>query len=121
METEYGMSRSYMDEGELVLDPVVNEIVEVELDAADGFVLDGYPRNQNQAEYLESITDLDDVLYLAVDKDVLVDRLTGRQVCLNCSANYHVEFNLPAEAETCDECGNDLYHRVDDKEETIRE
>lgn len=121
METEYGTPRSYMDEGELVPDPVVNEIVEAELTAADGFVLDGYPRNHEQAEYLDSITDLDTVLYLAVDTDVLVDRLTGRRVCSNCGANYHVEFNPPTEADTCDVCGADLYHREDDQEDTARE
>ncbi|MFC7116660.1 adenylate kinase [Natronoarchaeum sp. GCM10025703] len=121
METEYGTPRSFMDEGELVPDPVVNEIVEAELTAADGFVLDGYPRNHDQAEYLDSITDLDGVLYLAVDEDVLVDRLTGRRVCSDCGANYHVEFNPPAEAGTCDECGGGLYHREDDQEETARE
>ncbi|ELY35514.1 adenylate kinase [Natronorubrum tibetense] len=121
METEYGTPASYMDEGELVPDPVVNEIVEAELEAADGFVLDGYPRNQDQAEYLDSITDLDGVLYLAVDKEVLIERLTGRRVCSNCGANYHVKFNPPAEAGTCNECGGDLYHREDDQEETARE
>lgn len=121
METEYGTPRSFMDEGELVPDPVVNEIVEAELTAADGFVLGGYPRNHDQAEYLDTITDLDGVLYLAVDEDVLVDRLTGRRVCSDCGANYHVEFNPPAEAGTCDECGGDLYHREDDQEETARE
>lgn len=121
METEYGTPRSYMDDGELVPDPVVNEIVEAELTAADGFVLDGYPRNQNQAEYLDSITDLDGVLYLAVDEEVLIERLTGRRVCSDCGANYHVEFNPPAEAGTCDECGGNLYHREDDQKETARE
>lgn len=121
METEYGTPRSYMDKGELVPDPVVNEIVEAELKSADGFVLDGYPRNRDQAEYLDLITDLDSVLYLAVDKDVLVDRLTGRRVCSNCGANYHVEFYPPVEAGTCDVCGEDLYHREDDQEETVRE
>ncbi len=121
METEYGTPRSYMDEGELVPDPVVNEIVEAELEASDGFVLDGYPRNKDQAEHLDSITDLDAVLHLAVDKDVLVDRLTGRRVCSNCSANYHMEFNPPAEAGVCDDCGDDLYHREDDQEDTVRE
>lgn len=121
METEYGTPRSYMSEGELVPDPVVNEIVEAELDAASGFVLDGYPRNQEQAEYLDSITDLDEVLHLAVETDVLIDRLTGRRVCSNCSANYHVEFNPPAETGTCDVCGADLYHREDDHEETAQD
>lgn len=121
METEYGTPRSYMDTGELVPDPVVNEIVEAELEAANGFVLDGYPRNHDQAEYLDSITDLDGVLYLAVDKDVLVNRLTGRRVCSNCGANYHIEFNQPADAGLCDVCSGELYHREDDQEETARE
>lgn len=121
METEYGTPRSYMDEGELVPDPVVNEIVEAELESADGFVLDGYPRNREQAEYLDSITDLDGVIHLAVDEDVLVDRLTGRRVCSDCGANYHVEFNPPSEEGTCDVCGGELYHREDDKKETAEE
>jgi adenylate kinase len=121
METEYGTPREYMEAGELVPDPVVNEIVEAALADADGFVLDGYPRNLDQAEYLSEITDLDAVIFLDVDEEVLVDRLTGRRVCEDCGANYHVEFAPPEEPGVCDECGGDLHQREDDTEETARE
>jgi adenylate kinase len=121
METEHGTPREYMEAGELVPDPVVNEIVAEALSSADGYVLDGYPRNLDQAEYLSGITDLDAVVYLDVDESALVDRLTGRRVCDDCGANYHVEFNPPAEAGVCDACGGDLVQRDDDTEETVRE
>ncbi|WP_066416097.1 adenylate kinase [Halorubrum aethiopicum] len=121
METEYGTPRSFMEAGELVPDPVVNEIVKTALENADGFVLDGYPRNLEQAEYLSGITDLDAVVLLDVDDEVLVDRLTGRRVCTECGANYHVDFQPPEEAGVCDECGGELIQRDDDTEETARE
>jgi adenylate kinase len=121
METEYGTPAEYMDAGDLVPDPVVNEIVKVALEEADGYVLDGYPRNESQTEYLDSITDLDVVLYLDVDEEELVRRLTGRRVCDDCGATFHVEFDQPEEDGVCDECGGDLYQREDDTEETARE
>ncbi|MFB6132982.1 MAG: adenylate kinase [Halanaeroarchaeum sp.] len=121
VETEYGTPREYMEAGDLVPDPVVNEIVETALADADGFVLDGYPRNEEQTEYLDDITDLDAVLYLDVDEEELVTRLTGRRVCEECGANYHVEFNPPEESGVCDECGGDLYQREDDNESTARD
>jgi adenylate kinase len=121
METEYGTPREYMEAGELVPDEVVNEIVAEALADADGFVLDGYPRNLDQAEYLADITDLDAVLLLDVSRDELVDRLTGRRVCPECGASYHVEFEPPEETGVCDECGGDLAQREDDQEDTVRE
>ncbi|WP_458187489.1 adenylate kinase [Haladaptatus sp. NG-WS-4] len=121
METEHGTPASFMNAGELVPDPVVNEIVQAALSEADGYVLDGYPRNLSQAEYLDDITDLDVVLYLDVAKAELVDRLTGRRVCSECGANYHVEFSPPEEEGVCDECGGELIQRDDDTEETVRE
>jgi adenylate kinase len=121
METEYGTPGEYMDAGELVPDPVVNEIVVAALAEADGFVLDGYPRNLDQAEFLSEETDLDHVVFLSVPEDVLVERLTGRRVCDDCGANYHVEFDQPGEEGVCDECGGELIQREDDTEETVRE
>ncbi|MFO7927274.1 MAG: adenylate kinase [Halobacteriota archaeon] len=121
LETEHGTPREYMEAGELVPDPVVNEIVKAALEDADGFVLDGYPRNLSQAEYLEEITDLDLVAFLDVSTDELVDRLTGRRVCSECGANFHVEFNQPDEEGVCDECGGELIQRDDDTEETVKE
>lgn len=121
LETEHGTPREYMDAGELVPDPVVNEIVETALAEADGFVLDGYPRNRSQAEYLADITDLDVVISLSVPEGELIRRLTGRRVCEDCGTNYHVEFDKPDEPGVCDECGGELIQRDDDNEETVRE
>ncbi|WP_396611939.1 adenylate kinase [Haloferax sp. S1W] len=121
METEYGTPRSFMEKGELVPDAVVNEIVKAALEDADGYVLDGYPRNLSQAEYLTEITDLDAVIYLEVAEDELVERLTGRRVCSECGTNFHVKFNQPEEEGVCDECGGELIQRDDDTEETVRE
>jgi len=121
LDLAYDTPGEYMDAGELVPDPVVNEIVKKALGDADGYVLDGYPRNESQTEYLDSITDLDVVLYLDVAEAELVRRLTGRRVCEDCGATFHVEFDQPEEDGVCDECGGDLYQREDDTEETARE
>ncbi|UIP00940.1 adenylate kinase [Halobaculum sp. CBA1158] len=121
METEYGTPGEFMDAGELVPDPVVNEIVVAALEDADGFVLDGYPRNLEQAEFLSDETDLDHAVFFDVPEDVLIERLTGRRVCDECGANYHVKFDQPEEESVCDECGGELIQREDDTEETARE
>ncbi|SNZ06874.1 Adenylate kinase [Natronoarchaeum philippinense] len=121
LDTEYDTPRAYMEAGELVPDEVVNEIVKTALADADGYVLDGYPRNLSQAEYLSEITDLDVVLSLDVGTEELVDRLTGRRVCDDCGTNYHVEYDQPEEEGVCDECGGELVQRDDDTEETVRE
>ena len=117
---EYDTPGEYMDRGELVPDEVVNAIVEKALTSADGFVLDGYPRNIEQAEELESMTDLDVIVSLSVSEAELVDRLTGRRVCSECGENYHVEFDQPAEEGVCDECGGELIQRDDDTEKAVR-
>jgi adenylate kinase len=121
LDTEYDTPRGYMEAGELVPDAVVNEIVKTALEEADGYVLDGYPRNLDQAEFLSEITDLDAAVFLDVGESELVDRLTGRRVCSDCGTNFHVDFDPPAEAGVCDECGGDLIQREDDTEETVRE
>lgn len=121
METEYGTPREYMEAGELVPDPVVNQIVSVAVDEADGFVLDGYPRNLDQVEFLETVTTLDVVFYLDVSEGELIQRLTGRRVCADCGRNYHVEYDPPSEPGVCDDCGGELIRRDDDSPETVKE
>ena len=121
VETEHGTPREYMEEGELVPDPVVNEIVVEALSNTQGFVLDGYPRNVDQAEYLAEMTAVDVVPFLQVGEEELVRRLTGRRVCPDCGANYHVEFDVPDEEGVCDECGAELTQREDDSEDVVRE
>lgn len=128
-ETSLGLeAKKYMDAGDLVPDDVTNGIVKERLeheDAQKGFLLDGYPRTINQAEALdknlsEANRSLDAVLYIKVDKSILMERLTGRFICSNCGATYHKVNNLPKEEGTCDVCGgHDFYQRDDDKPETV--
>ncbi len=117
MDTEYDTPGEYMDRGELVPDDVVNAIVDEALSQADGFVLDGYPRNLEQAEELEDMTDLDVVLYLEVGEEELVHRLTGRRLDPETGDIYHVEYNPPEDPEV----EARLEQRDDDTEETVRE
>jgi adenylate kinase len=119
MDTEYDTPRAYMEAGDLVPDKVVNAIVAEALDTAEGFVLDGYPRNPEQAEELDEMTDLDVILSLSVDREELIDRLTGRRVCEECGTNFHVEFDQPETEGVCDECGGELIQREDDQREAV--
>jgi adenylate kinase len=128
-ETALGLeAKAYMDKGNLVPDEVTNGIVKERLAEADtdnGFLLDGFPRTLNQAEALEQIlTELgkkiDAVINIHVDKDILMERLTGRIICRTCGATYHKVFNPPTVDGTCDRCGgHDFYQREDDKPETV--
>ncbi|WP_409303785.1 adenylate kinase [Peribacillus sp. SCS-155] len=127
--TELGLkAKSFMDKGELVPDEVTIGIVRERLSKEDckkGFLLDGFPRTVAQAEALENILeDLDRkinyVINISVDKDILMERLTGRRICKNCGATYHLVFNPPAEEGKCDRCGGELYQRADDNEETVQ-
>jgi len=117
METEYGTPRSFMEAGELVPDEVVNKVLEAALNDADGYVLDGYPRNLDQVEFLDDATDLDTVIFLDVDRDVLVERLTGRRVDPETGENYHVKFDMPEDKAV----RGRLIQRDDDEEDVVRE
>ncbi len=117
LDVEYETPGEYMDRGELVPDEVVNAIVDEALSQAGGFVLDGYPRNLDQAEELESMTDLDCALYLDVEEEELVHRLTGRRLDPETGEIYHVEYNPPDDPEV----EARLEQREDDTEETVRE
>lgn len=127
-ETELGKkAKEYIDSGELVPDSIVVAIVEDRLkedDAKNGFLLDGFPRTVKQAEALNDVlsnmnTSLDYVLNIEVDSDILVKRITGRRICKECGATYHIEFNKPEEKGVCDVCGGELYQRSDDTKETV--
>ncbi len=128
-ETELGLkAKSYMDKGELVPDEVTNGIVKERLqnpDTEKGFLLDGFPRTQAQAEALDNIMkdlnrSIDAVINIEVNPDILMQRLTGRIICRNCGATYHITNNPPKVEGTCDRCGShDFYQREDDKPETV--
>ena len=121
IDVEYDTPGEFMDRGELVPDEVVDAMVEELIADLDGFVLDGYPRNEHQVEALQEMTDLDVILFLDVPREELVDRLTGRRVCDDCGANFHVEYSPPKADGVCDKCGGELVQREDDTEETVRE
>ena len=122
------LAKRYMDAGDLVPDEVTNAMVRDRLaedDAADGFLLDGFPRNVQQAEKLDEILDgigmkLTVVLDLDVDHDEVVRRLSGRRTCKNCGHVWHLEFDPPSRAGICDKCDGELYQRDDDRPETVR-
>lgn len=127
--TELGkQAKKYMDAGDLVPDEVTNAMVRdrlAEPDAANGFLLDGFPRNVAQAEVLDSILDeigapLKVVLDLEVDFEEVVKRLSGRRTCKQCGHVWHVEYDAPSQPDVCDRCGGQLYQRDDDKPETVR-
>ncbi len=128
-ETELGIkAKQYIDNGELVPDSVVVAIVEDRIkqdDTKNGFLLDGFPRTENQALALDEVLNelgisLDAVINIKVDSQVLVSRITGRRICKDCGATYHIEFNPPAEEGVCDLCGGELYQRSDDNEDTVQ-
>jgi adenylate kinase len=127
--TELGLkAKSFMDKGELVPDEVTIGIVRERLskdDCQKGFLLDGFPRTVAQAEALENMLQelnksIDYVLHIDVDKEILMERLTGRRICKECGATYHLVFNTPTKEGICDRCGGELYQRADDNEETVQ-
>jgi adenylate kinase len=115
LDTEYDTPGAYMDAGELVPDEVVDAIVEEALSAADGFVLDGYPRNPDQADELDEMTDIDLVLSLSVGREELIDRLTGRRLDPETGDIYHVEFDMPDDEAVRER----LVQRDDDTREAV--
>jgi adenylate kinase len=122
-------ARSYMEAGELVPDSLIIEMMRERLSQSDcnrGFLLDGFPRTVSQAEALDSLledldVELDAVILLDVSDEVVVERLSGRRVCRNCGAIYHMKNHPPKKEGICDICGGELFQRKDDTEEVIRQ
>lgn len=120
-------AKSYMDKGELVPDKLVIDIVRERLtepDAAEGFLLDGFPRSAGQAVALGEMLaaqgkKIDLVLNVAVPDEEIVRRLSRRRVCPKCNAVYHLDHMPPAAEGVCDSCGSGIVQRNDDNEETI--
>lgn len=127
--TEAGRrAKQFVDRGALVPDEVVDALVRERLDGVrDRFLLDGYPRNATQAEQLDRMlgelkAPLGAVLYIHVDDEKLVARVSGRRSCPMCGAVYHLQAKPPRKADTCDECGTKgLAQRPDDRAEVVRE
>ena len=117
-------AKYYMDNGLLVPDEVIMDIVAERVaqpDCQGGFILDGVPRTLAQAEaLLERGVQIDHVVSIEIDDNVIEGRMTGRRVCSNCGASYHIVAN-PSQVEgKCDLCGGELMIRKDDAPETVR-
>ncbi len=128
--TEIGnKAKEYIYKGKLVPDEVVISLVKDYLakhGSSNGVLLDGFPRTVEQAQALDEILDeLQLKIYAVVNIDVLeeelTDRLTGRRVCRNCGASYHLKFNPPKVRNICDHCSGELYQRSDDNVDAVKE
>jgi adenylate kinase len=127
--TELGLqARSYMEKGKLVPDEVTIKMVLERITAPDcegGIILDGFPRNVEQAKALDEALEkqnkeIDKAVYIKVSEEELLKRLTGRWICRNCQAPYHEVNSPPNVAGKCDKCGGELYQRADDNTATIK-
>jgi adenylate kinase len=120
-ETKLGkVAKKYMDEGSLVPDDILIELVRNSISEMEGFILDGFPRNLAQAEALSSMVDRFIVVHIDVDEEEIVERLSKRRMC-RCGASYHLRYYPPKKEGVCDKCGFPLYQRDDDKEDVVRE
>lgn len=121
--TELGrIAKECMEAGKLVSDDLILALVKErieESDCADGYILDGYPRNISQAEAMGKLDSIDVVINLVVDIGELVNRLTSRRTCSKCNAVYNLIARPPKVEGKCDVCEEDLYQRDDDTVETV--
>jgi adenylate kinase len=127
--TELGLkAKSYMEKGVLVPSQITISMVLERLSAPDcagGAILDGFPRNLEQAEALDKALAqqgkaIDNVVYIKVSKEELLKRLGGRWICRRCQAPYHATDSPPRVAGVCDKCGGELYQRPDDNKVSIK-
>ena len=119
----------YMNQGELVPDEVTIDIVldkVLSLNSAEGFILDGFPRNRNQAEVLEKALtqrsrNIDKVVHIDVSQEELVRRLGGRYICRDCQAPHSIDAMALSQNDTkCAQCGGEIYQREDDRAEAVQ-
>lgn len=121
-------AKSFMDQGHLVSDDLIIALIKEKFSDSNfptNWIMDGFPRTVAQAEAFDKLLielnlNLDSVIEVDVERDLLVKRITGRRVCRNCQAPYHITFNPPKVEGICDYCGkNDIYQRNDDKEDVV--
>ncbi|OGO23870.1 MAG: adenylate kinase [Chloroflexi bacterium RBG_16_50_9] len=127
--TELGIkAKTYMEKGQLVPDEITIQMVLERLSAPDckkGAILDGFPRNTEQAKALDKALAqqskaIDMVIYIKISEEELLKRLGGRWICRNCQTPYHAVDAPPRVEGRCDRCGGELYQRPDDKIETVK-
>ena len=122
-------AKKIMDAGQLVSDAIMIGMIDKRIDQPDcakGFVLDGFPRTEPQAEALDAMLakkrkKIDAVIELAVDEDALIERISGRFTCAKCGTGYHDKFARPKKDGICDKCGStEFVRRADDNAETVK-
>lgn len=123
--TPVGMkAKEYIEKGRLVPDEIIIDIAKERLaqpDCANGYILDGMPRTIPQAQALEDAgIEINMALSLEIDDQRIIDRMSGRRVCLHCGESYHLETNPPKQNGICDICGSELTIRDDDAPETVK-
>ena len=115
--------KEIIETGKILPDEMMFEIVKTKLDSCGkrGWILDGFPRTTAQAHFLKTFLDEKDlnIIYLDVDKEMLIDRIVGRLSCGSCGSVYHNHYNAPKVADVCDKCGSALSHRKDDTAKTM--
>ena len=120
-ETELGkIAKQYIDNGDLVPEELTNKLVADRIaqdDCKNGFILDGYPRNLNQAHALEEMTDVDIALMIDLSEEKIIARLSSRRMCGDCSQPTSLEWMVDGK---CEKCGGEVYIRDDDKPEVIK-
>ncbi len=124
--TEMGLkAKSYMESGQLVPDEILIGIIKdriQEPDCKNGFILDGFPRTIPQAEALDEMgAGIDAVLDIEVADEAIIARMSGRRVCEQCGASYHMDYKKPKVEGKCDACGGTLVQRKDDHPDTVKE
>jgi len=115
--------KSYVEKGALVPDEIVVEVLKQHLariPQGAGVILDGFPRTLEQAKTLEAIFELDVILLLDVPDWIIIERLSSRRICKNCSTVYNIRFLKPKVEGICDKCGGELYQRSDDSQDVIK-
>lgn len=125
LKTEIGLKIiDIMNAGKLVSDEIVEALLSNRIkkdDCKNGFILDGYPRNVEQAEGLSAVVgNIDKVVLISVDDDLIIERMVDRRGCPKCGQMYHIKYNPPKEDGVCSECGSELVQRKDDNEETVK-
>jgi adenylate kinase len=117
-------AKAYVESGKLVPDDVIIGIVNerlAEADCANGYILDGMPRTIPQAEALEQAgIDIDCALSIEIADETIIDRMSGRRTCKDCSQTFHIVSNPPKKEGICDFCGGELTIRKDDAPETVK-
>ena len=112
--------KKYMENGDLVPDQFVVEMVKLEIKDKEDYILDGFPRSVGQAKTIDDFG-IDMVIFLDVPEDQVVERLSGRRMCPKCGAGFHTKYIPSKEEGKCDNCGGDLLQRKDDKPEAVKE